>query len=44
MSIVAPELIDESGPCLTTAPWGGRVISLLFAATVLLFLLWLFAL
>jgi len=41
MSTVAPELVDE---CLTTAPWGGRVISLLFAATVLLFLLWLFAL
>jgi hypothetical protein len=44
MSTVAPELADESGPCLTTALWGGRVISLLFAGTVLLFLLWLFAL
>lgn len=44
MSTVAPELIDESGPCLTTVPWGGRVISLLFAVSVLLFLLWLVAL
>jgi hypothetical protein len=41
---VTPGRVAEPGPCLTTAPWGGRLISLLFTATVLLFLLWLFAL
>jgi hypothetical protein len=44
MPTVTPERVDEPDPCLITAPWGGRVISLLFTATVALFLLWLLAL
>ncbi|MGI5130946.1 hypothetical protein ACQEVB_29360 [Pseudonocardia sp. CA-107938] len=51
MSAVTPEpapevddRTDAAAPCLVAAPWAGPIVSLLFIATVVLFVLGVLAL
>ncbi|MDN5857026.1 MAG: hypothetical protein L0H84_00240 [Pseudonocardia sp.] len=46
MTAATPESADEVGepggpatPCLVSDPWGGRIVTLLFVASVVLFVL-----